>query len=133
MFTATAEARSVKKLSAPSQPLAAPSTRTQLITSKAANKKEGKQSKPNKKDKAEKNVKMAATGVNDCSLKDVSHPSCSEQLRAYNTATFKLVKTGKTRFLNYIFHSLVRIVRLVLAKGIPDWKGEKKKKKEERN
>lgn len=35
------------------------------------------------------------TNVNEPSLKDLSHPSLNEQLKAYNTATFKLVKTGK--------------------------------------
>lgn len=48
---------------------------------------------------------MAAASVNECSLKDVSHPTCIDQLKTYNTATFKLVKTGKA----YLFSVVSRV------------------------
>lgn len=52
-------------------------------------------SKSNKKEKQERSNPKMGTNVNEPSLKDLSHPSLNEQLKAYNTATFKLVKTGK--------------------------------------
>lgn len=63
--------------------------------------KKSKINNPKGKEKADKNSKMT-TNVNEPSLKDLSHPSFNDQLKAYNTATFKLVKTGKNFFLKTV-------------------------------
>lgn len=105
LFAVSAQARSssstsVKRLSTLlGQPSPTPSAANECAA-KAANKKEGKQNKSNKKEKPEKSNLKMATGVNEPSLKDLSHPSCNDQLKAYNTATFKLVKTGKQNYVS---------------------------------
>lgn len=62
---------------------------------KTIKRKTSKRSKSNKKEKEEKNNSKMGSSVNEPSLKDLSHPSFKDQLITYNTATFKLVKTGK--------------------------------------
>lgn len=90
----------VKRLPAPGQPSSvSKSTAASPFPAKARPKKKDSKvarGKSNKKEQQERrgNPKMG-TNVNEPSLKDLSHPSLNEQLKAYNTATFKLVKTGK--------------------------------------
>lgn len=64
-------------------------------TKKASSKKEKQQaSNSNEKNFNNNNNKMT-TNVNEPSLRDLSHPTFNDQLKSYNTATFKLVKTGE--------------------------------------
>lgn len=82
---------SIKRSSTVGQPSPALSSTPNSVKFEKKNKK----NKPNKKEKPEKNGPKMTTNLNEPSLKDLSHPSFNDQLKAYNTATFKLVKTGK--------------------------------------
>jgi len=67
------------------------------------NQKKSEEKQGNKEDN------MAAGG--DITLRDVSHPSLNEALKAHNSVTFKLVRTGEygERFVLYFSpHSMKR-------------------------
>jgi hypothetical protein len=64
--------------------------KTQSKTTKKTkqNQKKGDEQRKNQEDN-----KMATGG--DITLRDVSHPSLNEALKAHSSVTFKLVRTGK--------------------------------------
>jgi hypothetical protein len=61
--------------------------------SKATKKTKQNQKKGEEKRSAEEDSNMATGG--DITLRDVNHPSLNEALKAHNSVTFKLVKTGE--------------------------------------
>jgi hypothetical protein len=77
-----------------------------LLTKKNQS-KETKKTKQNQKKSEEKQRNKEdnmATG-GDITLRDVSHPSLNEALKAHNSVTFKLVRTGEygEHFVLYLF------------------------------
>ncbi|XP_072155893.1 uncharacterized protein [Bemisia tabaci] len=86
-----AEAASPKPL--PRPPPASKAEKSRPVEKARAGKKvKVKKSKWDKDNEEEDSAKMA-TGSGEGSLRDLSHPSLNEPLRAHNAATFKLVRT----------------------------------------
>nr|XP_018898589.1 PREDICTED: uncharacterized protein LOC109031500 isoform X7 [Bemisia tabaci] len=86
-----AEAASPKPL--PRPPPASKAEKSRSVEKARAGKKvKVKKSKWDKDNEEEDSAKMA-TGSGEGSLRDLSHPSLNEPLRAHNAATFKLVRT----------------------------------------
>ncbi|CAH0388919.1 unnamed protein product [Bemisia tabaci] len=93
MFVSGAEAASPKPL--PRPPPASKAEKSRPVEKARAGKKvKVKKSKWDKDNEEEDSAKMA-TGSGEGSLRDLSHPSLNEPLRAHNAATFKLVRTGE--------------------------------------
>lgn len=84
-------------------------SKTTKKTKQSQNKSEEKQG--NKEDN------MAAGG--DITLRDVSHPSLNEALKAHNSVTFKLVRTGEygERFV-LVFSTSMKRRQTCLRKGL---------------